>query len=405
MNAGKNIGTGVPWAPVRGPGLAPDANTQLPQPSELIQLKPAFVQTARLNFRFISAANDQNETGLWPDSSPVCGWVVPNHLDQGLAVYDAAGNALGEILLLTDTAGNANVTWLPAPDTTTALNDIGQAANSHLSKFVLALTQVHDQGKSFQNFLQAIDETLWTVDPIGSRADQNLSVLIGRPLALVRAQLQFELEGQPVFNQSWRDTLQKQTAGIENLPFPIRLGSLDLNDDGLMGYFLDEDYGTFNSVHKPDGFQPASGSYLNPVGYNQNYINLKFDYPDYSTQLITMLLDPRGDVHAFTGILPVKTVSLPAAYFESAISKMAVTFRTGPVLTDAQTIRIPYPTEKNGTWSWIQRATPADPQHWTEPGGWKVEEIVRADQNARLPNSAPRLLEGWLKLTPTDIEN
>lgn len=404
MSAGGNIGTGVPWAPVRGQGLAPSPNTQLPQPSEIIQITPRLVQTSRLNFRFISATNDQHETGLWPDSSPVCGWVLPNHLDQGLAVYDAAGNALGELLPLADTAGNINVTWLPAPDTPSAINDLDRI-NPHLSKFVLALSQAHDQGDNFKNFLQVVDETLWTVDPLGSRADQNLSVLIGRPLALVRAQLQFELEGQPVFNQSWRDTLQNRTGGIEGLQFPIRLGSLDLYDDGLMGYFLGDNYTTFNSVHQPDGFQPGPGSYLNPIGYNQNYINLAFNYPNYSTQLITMLLDPRGDVHAYTGILPVKTVSLPTAYFADALAKMALTFRTGPVLTEAERIRIPYPTEKNGSWSWIQRSTPADPQHWNDPSGWKIEDITKADQNARLPHSPARLLEGWLKLTPTDIES
>jgi hypothetical protein len=405
MDAGGNIGTGVPFAPVRGQGLAPAPNTQLDQPSDLIQLAPRLVQTSRLNFRFLSATNDQNETGLWPDSSPVCGYVLPNHLDQGLAIYDSAGNAIGELLLLTGTAGSVSVRWLPAPDSPSAVNDPAQIANTHLSKFVLGLLHTQDQQTSFQNFLQTVDETLWTFDPLGSRADQNLSVLIGRPLALVRAQLQFELDGQPVFNQSWRDTLQKQTAGIENLQFGIRLGSLDLYDDGLLGYFLDESYATFNSVHQPDGFQPAPGSYLNPIGHNQNYINLGFNYPSYSTQTITMLLDPRGDIHAFTGILPVKSISLPAEYFKDALARMALTFRAGPVLTDAATIRIPYPTEKSGTWSWVQRTTPADPQHWTDPSGWQVDQIVKADQNARLPNSAPRLLEGWLKLTPTNIED
>jgi hypothetical protein len=405
MSAGGNIGTGVPWAPVRGRGLSPMQTTQLPQPSQLIQLSPRMVQTARLDFRFISATNDQQETGLWPDSSPVCGWVLPNHLDRGLAVYDSGGNAIGELMLLADTKGNTDVAWLPAPDSAAAVSDPTKIPNQHLSRFVVALTQSTDQGVGFNNFLQAVDETLWTVDPLGSRADQNLSVLIGRPLALLRAQLQFELDGQPVYNQSWPDTLLQQTAAVETIQFPVRLGSLQLYDDGLMGYFLGDNYTSFNSVHQPQGYQPASGSYLQPIGFNGNYIKLPFNYPSYATQYITMLLDPRGDAHAFTGILPVKIVSLPAAYFEDALKTMAVTFRTGPVITDAQTIRIPYPTEKKGTWSWIQRNSPADPQHWTDPAGWDVLNIVKANQSARLPDTPPRLVEGWLKLTPTDIED
>jgi hypothetical protein len=405
MSAGGNVGTGVPWAPVRGRGLAPMLTTQLPQPSELIQLSPRMVQAARLDFRFISAVNDQQEVGLWPDATPVCGWVLPNHLDKGLAVYDAGGNAVGELMLLADTEGNKEVRWLPAPDSTSAVGDPSQIPNQHLSQFVVALTGSTDQGVGFQNFLQAVDETMWTVDPLGSRADQNLSVLIGRPLALLRAQLQFEFDGRPVYNQSWPDSLQQQAAGVEAIQFPVCLGSVALYDDGLMGYFTGDNYASFNCVHQPAGYQPASGSYLQPVGYNGNYIKLQFNYPSYATQYVTLLLDPRGDAHAFTGILPVKTVSLPAAYFEDALKTMAVTFRTGPVITDAQAIRLPYPTEKNGTWSWLQRATPADPQHWTDPAGWDVLNIVKATQSARLPNTPARLVEGWLKLTPTDIED
>jgi hypothetical protein len=297
------------------------------------------------------------------------------------------------------------VSWLPAPDSPAAVSDPTKISNTHLSQFVVALTQTTDQGQSFKSFLQAVDETLWTFDPLGSRADQNLSVLIGRPLALLRAQLQLEFDGQPVYNQSWPDTLQKETAGIEDIQFPVRLGSVQLYDDGLLGYYLGDTYTSFNCVHQPQGYQPAAGTYLQPVGYNGNYIKLKFNYPSYTTQYITMLQDPRGDAHAFTGILPVKIVNLPAAYYEDALANMAVTFRTGPVITDAQTIRIPYPTEKNGTWSWIQRNSPADPQHWTDPAGWDVETIVQANQNARLPSTPPRLVEGWLKLTPTDIED
>jgi len=140
------------------------------------------------------------------------------------------------------------------------VSDPSKIPNAHLSGFVTTLVASTDQGQSLRSLLEAIDETMWTIDPLGSRADANLSVLIGRPLALVRAQLQFELEGTPVYNQSWPNTLQKKTAGVEALKFSVRLGSLQLYDDGLLGYFTDDTYTTFNSVHMPNDFQP--GSYL-----------------------------------------------------------------------------------------------------------------------------------------------
>lgn len=402
MQAGGNTGKGATWQPVRGRGLSPISNSQLPQPEELVSLSPQLAQASRLDFRLVSASNDDEETGLWPDSNPVCGWVLPNHLDGGLAIYDADGNALGELLVLLNTNGTYQVRWLPAPDSTAAVSDPSKIPNAHLSSFVVALVESTDQGQSFTSLLEVIDETMWTIDPMGSRADANLSVLIGRPLALVRAELQFELEGSPVYNQSWPDTLQKKTAGVEALKFPVRLGSLQLYDDGLLGYFTDDTYTTFNSVHTPNDFKP--GSYLNPIGYDGNYITLSFNYPNYTTQYISMLWDPRGDVHAFTGLFPVKTLSLPSEFFVSALPRIAVTFRMGPALTDAETIRLPYPTEKNGVWSWVQRTGP-EPTDWTDPSGWTVETIVKANGQARLPDEPPRLVEGWLKLTPKDIEN
>jgi len=41
----------------------------------------------------------------------VCGWLLPNHLDSSIAVYDAGGNLLGELLLLEKSKGE----WQPAP--------------------------------------------------------------------------------------------------------------------------------------------------------------------------------------------------------------------------------------------------------------------------------------------------
>jgi hypothetical protein len=182
----------------------------------------------------------------------------------------------------------------------------------------------------------------------------------------------------------------------------VRLGSLQLYDDGLLGYFTADTYTTFNSVHTPANFQP--GKYLDPVGYHGNYLKREFNYPTYTPQFISMLYDPRGDVHAFTGLFPAKTVSLPPEYFVEAVARLAVTFRTAPALTDARDIRLPYPTEKNGTWSWVQRTGPT-PSDWTDPAGWNVETIVRASQQARLNDAPSRIVEGWLKLTPSDIEN
>jgi hypothetical protein len=324
----------------------------------------------------------------------VCGWLLPNHLDRSIAGYDAAGNPLGELLVLADANGE-RVRWLPAPDVANPITDPAQIANRHFSAALSAFTATSGgippalQVAAFRAFYTSIDETLWMVDPPGGQADHDLAVLLGRPLAVVRAQIQFELYGRPAVNQSWRDTLQNLDAGLTTFTFPIQLGSTELLDDGLIGYFTGDTYTTFNAVHPS---ATATSPYVAPIAPG-NYLSLPFNYPAYTTQDLTLLLDPRANVHATTGLLPTATLQLPAQFYAAALARMAVTFRTGPVLTQPETIRLPYPAEQHGTWRWVRRTG-------TGPTDWEIDPIVPANAQARLADTPPHLMDGWLKFIP-----
>jgi hypothetical protein len=179
----------------------------------------------------------------------VCGWLLPNHLNNSIAVYDAGGNPLGELLLLRKSKGKTSVQWQPAPGNPdvsaagTGRQEV-RIANQHLRNMIETMLRRDDQAAAFGNLLQVIDKTLWTSDPLGERGDQNLSVLIGRPLALVRSNLQLQLNGKPFYNQAWHETfeqdspaLKENSGGLLDLAFPIRLGSSELRNNGLVGYF------------------------------------------------------------------------------------------------------------------------------------------------------------------------
>ncbi|HZO25856.1 MAG TPA: hypothetical protein VFH48_07670, partial [Chloroflexota bacterium] len=113
-----------------------------------------------------------------------------------------------------------------------------------------------DNGIGFSDFLQVVDETLWSINPPGDRNDHDLAVLVGRPLAIVRAELSLKLSGLPVVNQDWWNlftpdsidtddpTQPAQLAaidgGVSSFQWPVRLGSHVLRDDGLIGYFVDD---------------------------------------------------------------------------------------------------------------------------------------------------------------------
>jgi hypothetical protein len=394
LSNGNVGGSPLTFQPIRGRGLVPDSTSTLKAQQQSIKLAPRIVQPSRLDFSFVSATDDTQPTGLYPNANPVCGWFLPNHLDAGISVYDAAGNALGELMRLADAGGTPTLRWLPSPASAFAITDPANIANVHLRGAVTELIALNDGGVAFQNLFQAIDETLWTVEPLGGRGDQDLAALIGRPLALVRAQVSFELAGQPISNLSWMDTLfpQPETAGFTQIPFQIRLGSMELLDDGLTGYFSGDNYATFNAVHSPEGFTPGSGTYLQPIGWNGNYISLPLNYPSYTSQVLTMLIDPRGTVHATTGILPAATLTLDASFFEPALDNMSVTFRAGPVITDPVLVRVPKPAEQHGVWSWVRMIDP-NSDYVSDP-------IIASTQSARLPTPPPHLVDGWLKFVP-----
>lgn len=203
----------------------------------VVQLPPRLVQPARLDLSWVPGA-----TG-----NPILGWVLPNHLDEGLSVYGTDGTAYGELSPATDPTGVPFVNWAPAAagpyPTLPALLAAEPALGGFLSDLASAGTA------AFSAFIEAVDETLWTVDPLGARSDTFLSVLLGRPLAVVAASIALELESDAYRDPSWPFTFGSQQPHFVGYQFPVRLGDLGFRQDGLLGYFLDGDYTHFNAVH------------------------------------------------------------------------------------------------------------------------------------------------------------
>ncbi len=140
-------------------------------PQSLVQLPPAVLQPARLDFDFVSAVNDSIPFGpVHPDANPVCGWVLPNHLDASLMAYDAAGVALGEMAIGMPVSGPATICWTNAPDSGySSLQEIADKI-PHFGPFLLTLSKQTPQ--TFTDVLHAIDETLWSTVPDGRRVRQ-----------------------------------------------------------------------------------------------------------------------------------------------------------------------------------------------------------------------------------------
>jgi hypothetical protein len=219
--------------------VAPPPNCPHP-----IYLPPRLAQPARLNFRWLSATQGQQEMNDDPTSTPICGWILPNNLDSSLTIYDDRGKPLGIL--------DRTSTWraIPGSNTVTPISSID---NRYLRQMVQYLDQ---QGESFfSDFLTTVNKALETIDPEGFAQNQAISLLVARPLALVRTQVNLELQGLPAISQKAADmkadvgeNRYRTTYGFPQIKFPIRIGEYQQLNDCLVGYWVETTEGTYQTT-------------------------------------------------------------------------------------------------------------------------------------------------------------
>ncbi len=377
-------------------GLIPVTVTTTPpenltDQSNPFQLPPALLQPAQLDFSLIDATNDSIPFGpANPKANPICGWVVPNHLDHSLFAFDAAGRALGELIVEVTGDDRKGIRWSNAPFSPypKGLPQI-QKEIPHFGDFLVALSKQHP--RELTRLLEVIDDTFWTTLPSSASFDQNLAVFMGRPLALVRASLQFLLDGPAQGDPSWQYTFDPQTPAVTAYQFGIQLGDVARLEDGLIGYFTGDDYDTFNVVQQTAA---ADDDYLKLIGLG-NYISQPFD--GTTVTYISMLVDPRAAVHATTGILPTVTATLPLQFVSAAMARMSVSFRVSGALTD----QIPATAKTPAMILMPTRREPGAGWHWLEKDGetWTRYAVGPNDTNARLSPTLPVLRDGLLNLS------
>lgn len=383
--------------------LLPPSNNTLSNTHDRVFLPPRLVQPSRLNFRWLSADRGEQESNSHPATTPICGWLLPNNLDNSLMVYDASGNALGSV--------NQKAGWNPAPGTELPIQ-VNEIDNLYLRRIVeyFITAQAKDSAKTAQTgnsaktekeqgfidgFISVINTALENIEPENFAQHQDLALLMGNPIAVVRASLNLELQGLPAVHCGWNEFRQdlrreeRDTDGVTRVKFPVRIGEYQQLNDGVIGYWQENQDGSLSDTL----YAPQSGDVNNEKIVTHPSDKLIFwqaiaDPP----QTFTLLIDPRGKVHATCGILPVKAIDLPPSYYSEALKNIEITFLTAPILTDAYKIKLPLPNEAGYAWSWLQK----DKQQ-------KIEDILdRTHIGAVNPNAIfgdrQEILEGWLKL-------
>ncbi len=154
----------------------------------------------------------------------------------------------------------------------------------------------------------------------------------------------------------------------------IRLGAVPDFQDGLLGYFVNDDYTRLYCADARDrgicprrsGRDEASCSRptLSPISIRRfptiwaRHVTegdspVTHPYVDTSGVLaiqpnqeiaLTLLVEPQTVVHATAGLLPSKDIGMRRNWVAAALAVLSPTFRFGPVLVDPQKIRMPVPT-------------------------------------------------------------
>ena len=368
---------------IRPPSLRPpDRN------SRRLLAAPKLAQELRLESSWISATDDDVPTNSNPGTSPVCGWLVPNHLDKTLLVLDADGNAVGTLKTNVDGRG---FSLQPVP----GQELVRPAQNRHLRNLLDSLLVAAD-GPALQDLLALIADREFVIRPSASWGSQGLSVLVGHPLALVRASLRLELLGDAAFDVA----LAKVGGAGANDPgvfprveFPVYLGNATLAEDGLVGSFGPRDGGAtdYSKIRAPFGFDQ-------PRGYvaEQPTAALSYGVSAASPTLVTLLMDPRCSVRATTGLLPPAELVLPPEAVAALSSRLDLSFFAGPIIARPAAVELPIPGGIEGTWTFVHVAPGSS---WPTDLRWQTTLDPSAkNAGAGIPADSFQVIDGYLDL-------
>ena len=430
--------------------------------SSITYLPPRFSTPARLNFRWLAAISgkdrvDEVEMNSVPATTPVCGWLLPNNFDNSLMVYDNTGRALGSINTLAE--------WAPAPGSEDRIA-AAEIPNAHLRRLVRRL--VIDAGTPpeqntirrhfVESLLSTVDSAVEAIEPASFAQHEALALLMGRPVAVVRARVDLQVMGQPTDCESiddptipggkafriqksgsWRafadqdwevlaydwgqyygcthdqvkdescsfmgsppPNYSRTTHEFEKVVIPMRLGEHQLLNDGLVGFWKEKPDGELDNVfHAPQTLDDLKID--DDVKYTESLTTpcIRAYTAGVTDNLSVTLQD---DPLALTilmdprGVIHVTTGILPVNNLEIPSAYYADAIQHMGV-----TFRIsPILTDAEQLHSALPKESGYVWSWVTRPNGSTWEEtsaIADATEHAHF-FKPPKIVEGWLKLTP-----
>ncbi len=410
--------------------LATTTTLQVEGSPSTVQLRPRIQNAARWLLRLVDPGYSlADDPALAPEAyvdqlraalavTPVSGFLLPDHIDEALEVFDRDGNPIGQVMH--DSVTDA-VTWetapgRPLPPDAGPLADVPPHAQ-HAALFAAGLIQSDIDARhgespptasSLTALLRAIDTTLWSVDTYAAIGSPTIAGLVGRPVAVVRATLSLDtpddLDEVTVTALGGPEARAAAFAALRDRQFPFRVGELGRSDDGVLGFFVDDDYTRFHVVDKVVASAAlASGrhtGYLGLLGATPTTDPIDHPYLDLEDTLfitpgqtvrLTVLMLPAGKMHLTSGILPRKALELADEWVTPGLSRVVPSMRVGPLLVDPAEIRLPNVTSLGKNQVFTRR---------TGTLTWRDDPILASTTNAYLPKMPHEVQEGWIRVGP-----
>lgn len=303
-------------------------------------LRPRIMGEARFRFDFVCADDENVVAEAVPDTSPICGMIMPELLNSRLALYSAKGQYYGALKTVYR-KGKRLARWISPPGQVQVPFEEVSFEDRHFKSMIgHLLKDSEDGGTAYADLLFLIGQQFDNALPAGLDTGEELPYIWGRPLVVFQCRAALERKGGLAYSQLRKDYAKYDTFAVEKIEFPLMAGDMSRARSGIVGYFEGYDYARLYPAYHAEKF---ASDYIRFKEYTTLCIN---DSP----KMLTMISEIGNPLYFQTGILPVSQYDMPAIHTRFA-SEMKLCFEADSVMCIPDAPQMPVPAVKEDA-SW-----------------------------------------------------
>lgn len=351
-----------------------------------IMLTPRLIQPSRINFKWLNPDNDL-PLDEYRGESPICGWLLPNHTDKSIMVYDNEGNLLGSLQRVNL---DEPVVWKDIPQNGGRTIPLPKTMNTTLYNMLSVILNYSRENKYdlLTPIINVIDSSFWNINPDAAQQYNCLGLYVGRPVIVTNSSLMLEQMEIPKSHKHM-DTEKYgpySNIDVKKAKFQVQIGKTNNHCDGVICFFENDD---FEKMKITSESKPNNNEYFS----TDNSITLSLS--DLKATKITVLMDFSASIDLISGFLPTKTIRPDSGMISAALDKLFLTIFSAPVLGDNKEFSIPLPKLEGKKWTWLH----------SKDLDFKEDDIFKSTSTAYFPVNGVSAQEGWLRLMLNGTEN